>query len=78
LYSVERLEPKQSIGPARTIDHALFLAEASGVGRYEVSIVGDIPRHLCYLTYNDDGTFTIDPKKAGGLMTALSGTLTRA
>ncbi len=78
MYSVYRLEPRQSIGPARSIDHALILSEASGPGRYEIFIVGDVPRHLCFLTGHDDGTFTIDPRQAGSLETALGGTLTRA
>ena len=78
LYSVNCIEPRKSIGPARTIDHALLLAEAGGAGRYEVCIVGDARKHLCFMTKHDDGTFTIDPRRAGTLTAALSGTLTRA
>jgi len=78
LYSVYRVEPKQPLGPARSIDHALILAEAAGPGRYEVFIVGDAPRHLCLVTKHDDGTFTIDPRQAGSLTAVLSDTLTRA
>jgi hypothetical protein len=78
LYSVYRVEPKQSIGPARSIDHALILAEASGPGRYEVFVVGDALRHLCFVTKHEDGTFTIDPRQVGSLMAVLSDTLTRA
>jgi hypothetical protein len=78
LYSVYRVEPKQSIGPARSLDHALILAEASGNGRYEVLIVGDVPKHVSFITKHADGTFTIDPRQAGSLMAVLSGTLTRA
>jgi len=78
LYSVYRVEPKQPIGPARSIDHALILAEAAGLGRYEVLIVGDAPTHLCFLTKHEDGTFTIDPRQAGSLMAVLGDTLTRA
>jgi hypothetical protein len=78
LYSVYRIEPKKKIGPARTIDHALIMAEASGPGRYELSIVGDVPKHVCFLTQNEDGTFTIDPRQAGSFTAVLHDTLTRA
>ncbi len=78
MYSVYRIEPRQQIGPARSIDHALILAEATGTGRYEVFVVGDVPKHLCYVTRHADGTFTIDPRQAGGLTAVLGGTLTRA
>jgi len=43
-----------------------------------VFIVGDVPRHLCFVTKHEDGTFTIDPRQAGSLMAVLSDTLTRA
>jgi hypothetical protein len=78
LYSIYRVEPKKLIGPARSIDHALILAEATGPGRYEVLIVGDVPKHLCYVFKHEDGTFTIDPRQAGSLMAVLGDTLTRA
>ena len=78
MYSVIRVEPKKTIGPARTIDHVLILAEATGPGFYEVCIVGDSPRHLCFVTRHADGTFTIDPRKGGSLTASLSDTLTRA
>jgi hypothetical protein len=78
LYSVYRIEPRKQIGPARSIDHALILAESAGPGCYEVFIVGDVPEHLCFLTKHDDGTFTIDPRQAGSFMNVLGGTLTRA
>jgi hypothetical protein len=78
LYSVYRVEPKKPIGPARSIDHALILAESSGPGRYEVFIVGDALKHLCFMTKHEDGTFTIDPRQGGSLMAALSDTLTRS
>ena len=78
MYSVYRVEPKQAIGPARSIDHALILAEAAGPGRYEVFIVGDVPGHLCFVTKHDDGTFTIDPRQVGSLTAVLGDTLTRA
>ena len=78
VYSVDRVDPKKTIGPARSIDHALILAEATGTGRYEVTIIGDSPKHLCFVTRHADGTFTIDPRKAGGLTAALHDTLTRA
>ncbi len=78
MYSVYRVEPKKTIGPARSIDHALILAEAAGLGRYEVCILGDAPKHLCFVTKHEDGTFTIDPRQAGSLTAALSDTLTRA
>jgi hypothetical protein len=78
LYSVHRLEPEQLIGSARSIDHALILAEMAGAGRYEVFIVGDVPRHLCFVTKHEDGTFTIDPRQVGSLMAVLNDTLTRA
>jgi hypothetical protein len=78
LYSVYRVAPKKKIGPARTIDHALLLAESAGPGRYELMIVGDVPKHVCFLTKNADGTFTIDPRQAGSFTAVLSDTLTRA
>jgi hypothetical protein len=78
LYSVYRVEPKKKIGPARSMDHALILAEAAGPGRYEVSIVGDVSKHVCFLSKHENGTFTIDPRQAGSLTAVLSDTLTRA
>jgi hypothetical protein len=78
LYSVYRVAPKKKIGPARTIDHALILAEASGPGRYVVYFVGDAPKHVCFLTKHEDGTFTIDPRQAGSFTAVLHDTLTRA
>jgi hypothetical protein len=78
MYSVSRLEPEKTIDPARSIDHALILAEAAGSGCYEVCILGDVPKHLCFMTRHEDGTFTIDPRQAGSLTAALSDTLTRA
>jgi hypothetical protein len=78
LYSIYRVKPKQRIGPARTIDHALILAEASGPGRYEVFLVGDVPKHLCFVLMHEGGTITIDLTRAGSLMTVLGDTLTRA
>jgi hypothetical protein len=78
LYTLECVEPRKTIGPARSIDHALLLAEAARPGRYEVCIVGDVPKHLCFLTHHEDGTFTIDPRRSGSLTAALSDTLTRA
>jgi hypothetical protein len=78
LYSVYRVEPKQLIGPARSIDHALILAEAAGPGRYEVFVVGDAPRHLCFVTKHEDGTFTLDPRQVGSVLAVLGDTLTRA
>ena len=78
MYSVHRLHPRKKLGPARTIDHALLMAEAAGHGRYEVSIIGDLPKHVCFLTKHEDGTFTIDPRKAGSFTAVLHDTLTRA
>lgn len=78
MYSVHRAGTKEPIGPARSLDHALMLADAGGPGRYEVLIVGDVPIHLCFIARHDDGTFTLDPRQAGGLMAALGNTLTRA
>ena len=78
MYSVYRVEPRQGVGTARTIDHALFLAEDNGPGRYEVFLIGDELRHVCFVTLHEDGTFTLDPRQAGGLMAILSDTLTRA
>jgi hypothetical protein len=78
LYSVHRLQPTKKIGPARTIDHALLMAESAGAGRYEVSIIGDLPTHVCFLTNHEDGTFTIDPRQAGSFTAVLNDTLTRA
>lgn len=78
MYSVSRVESGQPMGPSRTLDHVLLMAEASGPGRYEVSMAGDVPRHVCYVTLRDDGTFTLDPRQAGSLNAVLSGTLTRA
>jgi hypothetical protein len=78
LYSAYPVEPKPPIGPARSIDHGLILAEAAGSGTYEMFVVGDTPRHLCFLTKHGDGTFTIDRRQPGSLMSAACGTLTRA
>jgi hypothetical protein len=78
VYSFYRLEPRQPMGPARTLDHALLLAEAAGPGRYEVCMTGDVLRHVCLVTRHDDGTFTLDPRQAGSLSAVLSDTLTRA
>lgn len=78
MYSVYRVAPQKKIGPARTIDHALILAESAGPGRYEVCIVGDVPKHVCFLTKHENGTLTIDPRQAGSLTAVLSDTLTRA
>ena len=78
MYTVHRVQPRQAAGPARSLDHALMLAEAGGPGRYEVVVIGDVPRHLCFITRHEDGTFTIDPRQAGGLMAVLGDTLTRA
>ncbi len=77
MYSVYRVEPKQHLASARTIDHALILAEANGPGRYEIFMVGDLLRHVCFVTRHEDGTFTLDPRQAGSLMAVLSDTLTR-
>ncbi len=77
MYSVYRVEPKQPLGPARTIDHSLILVEVNGPGRYEIFMVGDVLRHVCFVTTHDDGTFTLDPRQAGSLMAVLSNTLTR-
>jgi hypothetical protein len=55
-----------------------MLAEAGGPGRYEVVVIGDVPKHLCFITRHEDGTFTVDPRQAGGLMAVLGDTLTRA
>jgi hypothetical protein len=78
VYSFFRLEPRQLIGPARTFDHALLLAEAAGSGHYEMCVTGDVLRHVCFVTQHDDGTFTLDPRRAGSLTAVLSDTLTRA
>jgi hypothetical protein len=56
----------------------LMLAEAGGPSRYEVVVIGDVPRHLGFITRHQDGTFTFDPRQAGGLMAVLGNTLTRA
>jgi hypothetical protein len=56
----------------------LLLAEAAGPGHFEVIIVGDVPKHLCFLTHHEDMTFTIDPRRSGNLTSVLSDTLTRA
>ena len=78
MYSVHRIGSEEPIGPARSLDHALMLADACGPGRYEVLIIGDVSRHLCFISRHEDGTFTLDPKQAGGLTAALGSTLTRA
>jgi hypothetical protein len=78
VYAVYRVEPKQPMGPARSLDHALLLTEASGHGCFEVLVIGDVPRHLCFITRHEDGTFTLDPRQAGGLTAVLHDTLTRA
>jgi hypothetical protein len=68
MYAAYRVEPRQPVGPARTIDHALILADVIGPGRYEVLLIGDVLEHLCFVTSHEDGTFTLDPTQAGGLM----------
>jgi hypothetical protein len=78
LYSINRVKPKKAIGPARSLDHALLLAEATGPGRYEVFVVSDVPSHLCFVTLHQDGTFTVDPRLAGSLLAVLGETVTRA
>jgi hypothetical protein len=78
MYSVHRVESGELIGPAKSLDHALMLADAGGPGRYEVRLVGDLLKHVCFIVRDEDGTFTLDPRRAGGLMAALDGTLTRA
>ncbi len=78
MYSVHRIGSEDAIGPARSLDHALMLADAGGPGRYEVLVIGDVSRHLCFIIRHDDGTFTVDPKQAGGLTEALGKILTRA
>jgi hypothetical protein len=78
MYLVDRVEPRQPMGPARTLDQVLLLAEAGGPGRFEIFVAGDVPRHLCFVTKHEDGTFTLDPRQAGSLSVVLSGTLTRA
>ncbi len=78
MYLVYRVEPEQPLGPARTLDQVLLLAEAGDPGRFEVFLTGDVPRHLCFVTRLEDGTFILDPRDAGSLAAVLSGTLTRA
>jgi hypothetical protein len=78
VYSVHRVAPDELIGPARSLDHALMLADTGGPGRYEVVEIGDLSRHLCFITRHADGTFLLDPRQAGGLMAVLGNTLTRA
>jgi hypothetical protein len=78
VYSVHRIGSEEPIGPARSLDHALMLADACGPGRYEVLMIGDVPRHLCFIRRHEDGTFTLDPRQSGGLTAALGSTLTRA
>jgi hypothetical protein len=77
VYSVYRVEADETIGPARSLDHALMLAEAGGPGRYEILEIGDLSKHLCFITRHEDGTFLLDPRQAGGLMAVLGTTLTR-
>jgi hypothetical protein len=78
MYSDYRIEPRQPLGPARTLDQVLLLAEPGGPSRYEVFVAGDVPRHLCFAAKQEDGTFTLDPRQAGSLAAVLSGTLTRS
>jgi hypothetical protein len=78
VYTVHRVESDQPVGPARSLDHALMLADAGGPGRYEVLMIGDLSKHLCFITRHEDGTFIVDPRQAGGLTAALGNTLTRA
>ncbi len=78
MYSVHRVESNELVGPARSLDQALMLADANGADRFEVIMIGDVSKHLCYITRHEDGTFTVDPRKAGGLMAVLGGTLTWA
>jgi hypothetical protein len=78
LYSIHRAASNELIGPARSLDHALVLADAGGPDRYEVHVIGDVPKHLCFITRAEDGTFLLDPRQAGGLTAALGTALTRA
>jgi hypothetical protein len=55
-----------------------MLAEAGGPGRYEILVIGDVSRHFCFITRHEDGTFTLDPRRAGRLMAVLGNTLKRA
>jgi hypothetical protein len=41
-------------------------------------MIGDLSKHLCFITRHEDGTFSVDPRQAGGLTAALGNTLTRA
>jgi len=77
MYLVHRL-PDRPIGHARTLDHALILADAGGPSRYEVLLTGDQDKHLFFITRRQDGTFIVDPRYAGGLTAALSPALTPA
>jgi hypothetical protein len=78
LYSIHRVASNELIGPARSLDHALVLADARGPDRYEVLVIGDVPKHLCFITRTEEGTFLLDPRRAGGLTAALGTSLTRA
>ena len=78
MYSIHRVEPDQPLGPARSFDHALMLADAGGPGLYEVLAIGDRSKHLCLIARREDGTFILDPRQSGGLTAMLSGTLGRA
>jgi hypothetical protein len=78
VYSVHRVESAELIGHAKSLDHALMLADADGPSRYEVLVIGDLPQHVCFNARHEDGTFTLDPRRAGGLTAALDATLTRA
>ena len=78
MYAIHRVEPDQPIGPARSFDHALMLADAGGPGLYEVLAIGDLSRHLCLIARKEDGTFILDPRQSGGLTAMLCGTLDRA
>jgi hypothetical protein len=78
MYSVYRVEPREPMGHARTLDQILLLAEAGGPGRFEIVVAGDVPKHLCFVARHEDGTITLDPRQAGSLGAVLGGTLTRA
>ena len=78
MYSIHRVEPDQPLGPARSLDHALMLADAGGPGLYEVLAIGAMSKHLCFIARREDGIFILDPRQAGGLAAMLGATLTRA
>ena len=79
MYSVYRLEPRQPMGPARTLDQVLLLAEARR-SRSLRNLRGWRCAECISVSWPNTrtGRSLLDPRQAGSLSAVLSGTVTRA